>query len=186
MKIAIMQPYYYPYAGYFRLFAATDLFVILDDVQWNRRGRVHRCESDGEWIHTLPIKRTDRDTTMIKDIRWQDGKEKPISPFDLITGGLREQCLRLGLKYKTIRSSSMGINPMLKGQDRIIAICKKLGATEYVNSPGGRELYDEAAFAKEAIKLTFLPEWRGSYKCIVERLAHESSDDVRRDIYAQI
>jgi hypothetical protein len=40
--VAIMQPYFIPYAGYFRLFAATDLFVIYDCVQFARRGWVHR------------------------------------------------------------------------------------------------------------------------------------------------
>ena len=34
MKVAIMQPYFMPYAGYFRLFAAADLFVALDCVQF--------------------------------------------------------------------------------------------------------------------------------------------------------
>lgn len=37
-----MQPYFIPYAGYFRLFAATDLFVIYDCVQFTRRGWIHR------------------------------------------------------------------------------------------------------------------------------------------------
>ena len=40
--MAIMQPYFIPYAGYFRLFAASDLFVIYDCVQFPRRGWVHR------------------------------------------------------------------------------------------------------------------------------------------------
>ncbi|MEL6186537.1 MAG: WbqC family protein, partial [Myxococcota bacterium] len=30
MRVAIMQPYFMPYLGYFRLFAATDLFVVYD------------------------------------------------------------------------------------------------------------------------------------------------------------
>jgi len=42
--VAIMQPYLYPYAGYFRLAALADHFVIFDCVQFPRRGRVHRCE----------------------------------------------------------------------------------------------------------------------------------------------
>jgi hypothetical protein len=34
MKIAIMQPYLFPYIGYFQLLNAVDLFVIFDDVQY--------------------------------------------------------------------------------------------------------------------------------------------------------
>jgi hypothetical protein len=58
-RVAVMQPYFFPYAGYFRLFAAVDEFVIFDCVQFPRRGRVHRCEVSGptgavEWL-TLPL-----------------------------------------------------------------------------------------------------------------------------------
>ena len=64
--VAVMQPYFYPYAGYFRLFAVADVFVIYDDVQFTRRGRVHRCEvprADGrvEWL-TLPMRHQPRET----------------------------------------------------------------------------------------------------------------------------
>jgi hypothetical protein len=45
MKIAIMQPTYLPWAGYFNLIARADCFVILDDVQfaarsWQQRNRI--------------------------------------------------------------------------------------------------------------------------------------------------
>lgn len=40
--VAVMQPYFIPYAGYFRLFAASDVFVIYDCVQFPPRGWVHR------------------------------------------------------------------------------------------------------------------------------------------------
>jgi hypothetical protein len=45
MRIAVMQPYFFPYLGYFQLIAAVDRFVILDDVplsdqaNWVRRNR---------------------------------------------------------------------------------------------------------------------------------------------------
>lgn len=42
MRLAIMQPYYFPYLGYFQLMAAVDLFVILDDVQFIKSGWIHR------------------------------------------------------------------------------------------------------------------------------------------------
>lgn len=70
-RIAIMQPYFFPYAGYFRLLAAADYFVILDCVQFNRRGRVHRVQVPGhsgkiEWL-TLPLKYHPRDV-LIRDL----------------------------------------------------------------------------------------------------------------------
>ena len=40
MRLAIMQPYFFPYLGYYQLLVAADVFVVLDDVAL----RVHRCE----------------------------------------------------------------------------------------------------------------------------------------------
>ncbi len=66
MRVAVMQPYFYPYMGYVRLIAAVDIFVLFDCVQFPRRGRVHRAEvpngSGGvEWL-TLPLAAAPRDT----------------------------------------------------------------------------------------------------------------------------
>ena len=37
LNCAIMQPTYLPWAGYFNLIASADIFVLLDDVQYERR-----------------------------------------------------------------------------------------------------------------------------------------------------
>ena len=42
MKIAIMQPYFFPYIGYFQLIAAVDKFVVYDDVNYINRGWINR------------------------------------------------------------------------------------------------------------------------------------------------
>jgi hypothetical protein len=42
MKLAIMQPYLFPYIGYFQLINAVDKFVILDDVNYIMRGWINR------------------------------------------------------------------------------------------------------------------------------------------------
>ena len=56
-----MQPYFYPYYGYFNLINEVDKFVFLDDVQFNRRGWVHRnklynYDKKLSWL-TLPLKK---------------------------------------------------------------------------------------------------------------------------------
>lgn len=40
--IAVMQPYLFPYLGYFQLIAAADVFVLGDDLQYIRSGWVNR------------------------------------------------------------------------------------------------------------------------------------------------
>ncbi|MFC3285536.1 WbqC family protein [Litchfieldella rifensis] len=42
MKVAIMQPYIFPYIGYYQLVACADKFVIYDDVNYIKRGYINR------------------------------------------------------------------------------------------------------------------------------------------------
>jgi len=42
MKLAIMQPYFFPYIGYFQLLSAVDAFVIYDDVNFIKGGWINR------------------------------------------------------------------------------------------------------------------------------------------------
>ena len=42
MKLAIMQPYFFPYIGYFQLIAAVDRFVLYDNVKYTKKGWINR------------------------------------------------------------------------------------------------------------------------------------------------
>ena len=42
MKVAIMQPYFFPYLGYFQLIKSVDTFVIYDNVQYTKKGWINR------------------------------------------------------------------------------------------------------------------------------------------------
>ncbi|MBG30303.1 MAG: hypothetical protein CMI31_09930 [Opitutae bacterium] len=55
MKIAVMQPYFCPYLGYFQLVNAVDLFVFYDDVQYIKRGFVNRNTLKNEFKFTIPV-----------------------------------------------------------------------------------------------------------------------------------
>ncbi len=86
LAVAIMQPYFVPYAGYFRLFAASDLFVVYDCVQFPRRGWVHRnrlVDSTGtlRWL-TLPLGKAPREV-LIRDLSF------PSNAGDLLSERLK-------------------------------------------------------------------------------------------------
>jgi WbqC-like protein family len=71
MKIAIMQPGYLPWLGFFELMAGSDLFVFLDDVQytvrdWRNRNRI-RTKNDWQWL-TVPVLHKHRKSQLIKDV----------------------------------------------------------------------------------------------------------------------
>ncbi len=42
MELAIMQPYLFPYLGYFQLINRVDKFVIYDDVQYIKGGWINK------------------------------------------------------------------------------------------------------------------------------------------------
>lgn len=42
MKLGIMQPYFFPYLGYWQLMNAVDQYVVYDDVNYIKGGRINR------------------------------------------------------------------------------------------------------------------------------------------------
>lgn len=42
MKTVIMQPYFFPYLGYWQMILTADTFVIFDDVNFIKRGWINR------------------------------------------------------------------------------------------------------------------------------------------------
>lgn len=65
-------------------------------------------------------------------------------------------CEYLNINTEILLSSDLNKNNDLKGKDKVIQICKLLGADTYYNAIGGQELYDKQEFAKNDISLYFL------------------------------
>lgn len=62
MKIAIMQPYFFPYIGYFQLIQAVDKFILYDSVTFIKKGYINRNmilnrSLSREWLITAPLKK---------------------------------------------------------------------------------------------------------------------------------
>lgn len=58
MKLAVMQPYLFPYIGYFQLIHAADLFLIYDDVTYIKQGYINRNSirsANGVKRFTVPV-----------------------------------------------------------------------------------------------------------------------------------
>ncbi len=93
MKIAIMQPYFFPYIGYFQLINAVDKFVLLDTVQFIRHGWIERnriLKQNGGWLYVkVPLKKHSRNT-LIKDIeirnteKWKEKALAQLQPYKKI------------------------------------------------------------------------------------------------------
>jgi hypothetical protein len=62
----------------------------------------------------------------------------------------------LGLRTKFILSSEIEKDNILKGQDKVIAICQALQAQSYYNAIGGVSLYSKDIFSSKNIELKFV------------------------------
>jgi len=60
MRIAIMQPYLFPYIGYFQLIRAVDKFIIYDDVNFIKQGWINRNQvlvQGSKQLFTVPLQK---------------------------------------------------------------------------------------------------------------------------------
>ena len=78
MKLGIMQPYFFPYIGYFSLIKNVDEFIILDDVQfirhgWIERNRILKPQEGWQYI-SVPLQKHSQ-KTLIKDIKINNSVE---------------------------------------------------------------------------------------------------------------
>lgn len=212
--IAVMQPYFLPYAGYFRMFAEADIVCIFDCVQFPRRGWVHRNRLPGvagqsHWL-TLPIAKGPMDVR-IADLHFADDAAASMASRCSIFPVLRDIrhplvdamrapsgevvpylmkllsiiCAELGLPFSVVRSTSLQIPTAFTGQDRVLEICRRLNADRYVNLAGGRRLYDADVFKRQGVQLNLFENWTGSQWSILYRLLTEAAPQIAAEIRAQ-
>lgn len=80
MTLAIMQPYFFPYIGYFQLLNAVDKFIIYDDVNYINRGWINRnrISLNGQsHTFTIPISKASQnkriiDLNLSDDLKWKN------------------------------------------------------------------------------------------------------------------
>lgn len=190
-----MQPYFFPYIGYWQLINAVDTFVIYDDVDFIKKSYINRNNIliQGEKKRfTLELKQASQNK-LINEIKVGDNKQKILKMiymaykqaphFDdvypiiedilshdernlsqFIGYSLQRLSTYLGIDSQLIESSGLDKDITLKGQDKIIDICTRLGGQHYINAVGGQELYDKREFAKANIDLYFLEPVITEYK----------------------
>ncbi|MAB94835.1 MAG: hypothetical protein CMC98_01870 [Flavobacteriales bacterium] len=190
-NVAIMQPYFMPYIGYFQLINSVDKFVIYDNIQYTKKGFINRNRilfNGKDRGFTIPIKKSsdyldvverEISNTWLKDgdklinLIKQSYRNAPYfnvclplitecikhddpNLFNFIHNSVKILCNYLDINTQIIKSSDVPIDHSKKSQDKVIAICKSLKATKYINAIGGQELYKKPAFKKEGIDLSFI------------------------------
>ena len=185
-----MQPYLFPYIGYFQLVNAVDRFVMLDDVNYINKGWVNRNRilvGGKEYLFTIPLidasqNRYIKDIEVSNDPKWRAKFLKSVemsyskAPYfkeafgiiskvinssetfisKIVLQSLKEILNYLEIEKQIVESSSVYNNRELKGQDRILDISLKEGATQYINPIGGTELYSKDIFTNKNVQLNFI------------------------------
>ena len=191
MKIAIMQPYFFPYLGYWQLINAVDKFVVYDNIEYTKKGWINRNQIliNGEAkMFTIPLKK-DSDYLFINQrfradisrkemekilgrIKFSYAKapfftetyplvekcfmHNSLNLFDFIFYSIKEILNHLKINTKIIMSSALNIDESLKGEDKVLDICKSLDTSLYFNAIGGQELYNKARFKQNGFELKFI------------------------------
>lgn len=187
MRLGIMQPYFFPYLGYWQLLANVDKYVVYDDVTYIKGGWINRNNfliNGQKNLLTMQLEKASS-YTLIKDIAIKDDFVKFLKTIEMgykkapffedsfrllkdicqcpdkklgqfLFNSHIKICEYLGIDTELILSSSFEKHTELKGKDKVISICKQLGADEYINAIGGQELYDKKEFAENGIRLNFL------------------------------
>ncbi len=192
MKLGIMQPYFFPYIGYFQLINAVDTFVFYDDVNFIKKGWIHRNQiliNNSPSLFTIPCKDVSQNK-LINEIKL-DFTKKDKSKFlkkvelaykkapcfdqvyelisniinynqsemvsDLAIKSVKIVCDYLDISKEFKKSSKTHSDSVgLEKQKRLIVICEKESADNYINPIGGNTLYNINDFKKFNIQLSFI------------------------------
>jgi len=124
--VAIMQPTYLPWLGYFGLMDRVDTFVYLDSVQfarrsWQQRNRIKSAR--GEAMLTIPVAKAGLRHQKIAEVEILYGPEFPRRHIDILT-----ECYRRAAFFDAYAPTLYGILQAghRKLADLTIAICEWL------------------------------------------------------------
>jgi len=163
MIVAIHQPEYLPWLGFFKKMMNVELFVFLDDVQFRKKGWQNRNRiriNDGTTLLSIPVHTHSypkiNEVTIDNEKNWSIRHKKSIlynyarAPYfdeikdfiesifekkfqylvDLNTEIIKFIMNELEIKSKIVFSSELEISK--KGSDRVLDICKAVGADHYI------------------------------------------------------
>lgn len=182
-----MQPYLFPYLGYYQLIKAVDTFVIYDDVNFIKQGWINRNRillNGSAFMFNITLKGASsfkkineievvcNNYKLIRTIEQAYNKapyfnevypvitnilfDKETNLAKYLTKSLYAIIGYLAIPVSILVSSEIEKATLLKGDDKVIDICKRLKATNYINAIGGQELYLKDKFIKNNLILNFI------------------------------
>ena len=186
MKVAIHQPNFFPYPGFFHKLTLADTFVIMDNTQYDKKfTNRNKIVLPNNWTwFQVPINKNHKFSVnslveINNNISWKNKHLKMlhhsysnskyyqiIEPlfqnlyskdwkmlFDLTYESLKQTLNFLNIKIKILKESELNISG--KSSERLINICKNIGADVYVSGIGGKNYMDEKLFAKNNVNIEY-------------------------------
>jgi|SRR5215469_5254680 len=83
-------------------------------------------------------------------------REKESNLFNFLHQSIVRVCSKLGIVTRIRISSDVAVDHNLKGQDRVLALCKAVDTDVYINAIGGTDLYSKQDFQARGIELKFI------------------------------
>jgi len=169
MIISIHQPNFIPWYPFFQKIQAVDKFIILSHCQFEKNGYTNRFMLGDRW-HTMSVK---KGLIPIREkyyadphTDWRKIKNK-LPAYGNILNEL-DDCIFESLEKTNVLiinkiMSMLDINTeivmdhptTLRSTHRLIDICQRHGATEYLSGAGGKNYLDTKLFQDSKIKLSF-------------------------------
>ncbi len=222
-KLAIMQPYFFPYIGYFQLIKAADCFVFYDDVSFINRGWINRNRvlvNNSPNFITIPLigasqNRLINEIQIVNENKWQKKILKTLSlnytkaPYldhvmqlvekvitrsdknlaEFSANSVVEVSKYLNLTTTFYFSSELDFGKKATERaDRLVEIVNGFKSKIYINSEGGKELYNKAFFESNGIELKFIKPHLAEYRqnsdefipglSIIDVLMHNSKNEI--------
>jgi hypothetical protein len=185
--VAIHQPNFMPWLGFFYKWYKADFMVFLDDAAFTKGSHINRVRirdvSGEQWL-TVPVHQKGKlnqpiaETGIQGEIPWRDGVlgklkscygkaryfKNYFPAFEAII--MKERQLLADLNIELLQwaagileietpwalsSSLEGVTG--KATERLVSICRQLGATAYLSGFGGQKYQDEEEFKKHHIEL---------------------------------
>ncbi|MGB1184648.1 MAG: WbqC family protein [Schleiferiaceae bacterium] len=185
MRVAIMQPYFFPYLGYFQLIQAVDVWVNMDHAAFKKKGFMHKNTVVDEQPIRVPLVGASQNlntreigvnlegklwsklkTTLHHKYHKAPYYERAIGFLDAALERQPESLAALNFDLITsihgflemdtqLLDTSIG-RTALSRADGMVDIATQLEATTLINPIGGQAIYDKSYFKERGIELQFI------------------------------
>lgn len=184
--LAVMQPYIFPYIGYYQLVYSADIFISYDDVSFIKQSYINRNNilTNGKPLRfTLPVIGASSNA-LIENLEYSHSKKilrtiaqaYTMAPYfddvfpiiELVfnqenrgiahINSLSIQVVfeYLNIEKKILMASQIEYDRTNERSSRLIELSNMYCCEQYINLSGGKEIYQKEKFQKKGVKLNFI------------------------------